>query len=200
MTEPPKPHGPCLILASASRYKRGLLERLRVPFETCSPGTDETPRPREDAASLARRLAEDKAQAVAADHPGCVVVGADQVALLGQTLLGKPGNASNAQRQLHDCSGRQVEFLTAVSVIDARRGTAQRHLDRTTVGFRTLSESEVERYVRVERPFDCAGGFKAESLGIALFQRIDNVDPTALTGLPLIWLAGALRHCGFEIP
>lgn len=191
---------PRLILASTSRYRRELLGRLCVPFECEPPGCDEARQAGETAEVLALRLARLKAEAVAGRHPGCVVIGSDQVAVRGDELLGKPGSVAACEAQLHASSGREVEFLTAVHVADGRLSRAESHLDRTVVRFRRLDADEVSRYVAADMPLDCAGGFKAEALGIALFERIDSGDPTALTGLPLIWLSGALRRAGIPVP
>lgn len=195
----PQPGIP-LILASTSAYRRLLLQRLGIAFTALAPSTDETPRRHENGAVLALRLANDKAQNVAAGAPGAVVIGADQVAVRGDTLLGKPGDADSTRRQLMACSGQELQFHTAVAVLDGRRGTVEQHIDQTRVAFRTLTPQEIDRYVEAEQPYDCAGGFKAEGLGIALFSRIENEDPSALMGLPLIWLASALRRCGYRVP
>jgi septum formation protein len=191
---------PRLILASTSAYRRELLARLRVPFECQAPGCDEQRLPDEPAAALASRLARLKADTVAARHPGSIVIGSDQVAVRGDDILGKPGTVARCTEQLLQSSGLEVAFLTAVHVVDGRNGRAEAHLDRTLVRFRTLDKGEVARYVAADQPLDCAGGFKAESLGIGLFERIDSTDPTALTGLPLIWLSGALRRAGIPVP
>jgi septum formation protein len=191
---------PRLILASTSAYRRELLARLRVPFECLAPGCDEQRLPGEPAPALAARLARLKADTVAARHPGSIVIGSDQVAVRGDAILGKPGTVERCTEQLLQSSGREVAFLTAVHVVDGRHGRAESHLDRTMVLFRTLDSGEVARYVAADQPLDCAGGFKAESLGIGLFERIDSTDPTALTGLPLIWLSGALRRAGIPVP
>jgi septum formation protein len=189
-----------LILASTSRYRRALLQRLGVPFECAAPDVDETRRPGEAPLDLAVRLARLKAEAVAARHPGAVVIGSDQVAVRGDEVLGKPGTVELCHRQLRDSSGREVVFMTAVHVIDGATGRTDSHVDRTTVRFRELTDDEIARYVERDQPLDCAGGFKAESLGIALFERIDSTDPTGLTGLPLAWLCGALRRAGMQVP
>ncbi len=189
-----------LILASTSRYRRELLARLKLPFECVAPDVDESREPGEAADALARRLAQLKAEAVAARHPGAVVIGSDQVAVRGEDILGKPGTREAAIEQLRRSSGRDVLFLTAVHVIDSAQGRAESHLDTTHVRFRDLAIEEIERYVDRDEPLDCAGGFKAESLGIALFDRIESTDPTGLTGLPLAWVAGALRRAGFAVP
>ena len=189
-----------LILASTSRYRRALLERLGLPFDCVAPQVDETRQPDESAVGMASRLARLKAEAVSRLHPAAVVIASDQVALRGHDLLGKPGTVERCRDQLQRSSGRDVVFLTAVHVIDGSAGRAESHVDRTTVLFRELSAAEIDRYIERDRPLDCAGGFKAESLGIALFERIDASDPTGLTGLPLAWLCGALRRAGFELP
>lgn len=189
-----------LILASSSAYRRDLLGRLGVPFECIAPGVAERPLPGESAAQVSARLAREKAESVARSRPGAVVIGSDQVALLGDTLLGKPGSAGRCVEQLRASSGCEVVFLTAVHVADGPNGRAEGHVDRTIVRFRKLSDDEIDRYVAADRPLDCAGGFKAESLGISLFDSIGSADPTALTGLPLIWLCGALRRAGIPVP
>ncbi len=150
--------------------------------------------------ALAARLARQKAAAVAAAHPGAVVIGSDQVAVRGAETLGKPGTVERCIQQLAQCSGREVEFLTAVFVLDSAADRSEAHVDRTIVRFRSLTPDEIERYVSADSPLDCAGGFKAESLGIALFDQIESTDPTGLTGLPLIWLCGALRRAGIPVP
>jgi septum formation protein len=192
---------PRLILASGSRYRRSLLERLGLPFTCDSPDIDETRREGEEPAQLATRLASEKALAVAARHPGSVVIGSDQVATLDGRVLGKPGTAELAARQLTDCSGRAVEFLTGVCVIDGRveRPEPDLHMDITRVQFRALEQEEILRYVERDAPLDCAGGFKSEGLGIALFERIDSLDPTGLVGLPMIWLSRKLIQLGFAV-
>jgi septum formation protein len=189
-----------LILASTSRYRRELLGRLGLPFDCAAPDVDETRQPGESAIELCVRLARLKAETVSAQYPGAVVVGSDQVAVRDDEVLGKPGTVERCIDQLERSSGREVLFLTAVHVIDGTPGRAHAYVDRTRVAFRTLTHDEIARYVERDRPLDCAGGFKAESLGIALFDRIDSSDPTALTGLPLAWLAGALRTVGFKVP
>lgn len=189
-----------LILASTSPYRQQLLSRLAVPFETRPPGVDEAHIERESPADRALRLALEKARAVAHAHPQAIVIGADQVAACGDRLLDKPGNAANAREQLEALSGRTALFYTACTVLGGSRGLHLAHVDTTSVVFRKLGATEIERYVARERPFDCAGGFRAESLGIALFECIESRDPTALIGLPLIWLAAALREAGFLLP
>ncbi|MBS0375092.1 MAG: septum formation protein Maf [Proteobacteria bacterium] len=189
---------PALILASTSRYRRELLGRLGLDFEVEAPGVDEAALPGEAPAALAARLALAKAAAVAARHPGAVVIGSDQVAECAGRALGKPGTPAQAVRQLTDASGQVVIFHTAVAV--ARPGAApETHTDRTRVRFRTLPRAEIERYVERDAPLDCAGSFRSEGLGVALFEAIETVDPTALVGLPLIWLAGALGRAGLSV-
>lgn len=188
-----------LVLASTSPYRRGLLARLGLPFDVARPGVDETPLPGEAPGDLARRLAGLKAAAIAATEPGAWVIGSDQVAAFDDRILGKPGDHATAITQLQAMSGREVRFLTAVALAcgDAE---PMLHVDTTRVRFRSLSGGEIERYVAAEQPFDCAGSFKSEGLGIALFDAIDSQDPTALVGLPLIATAGLLRRAGFALP
>lgn len=189
---------PRLILASTSTYRRELLARLRQPFDCVAPGVDEARLDGETPHALAARLARLKAEAVALQHPGALVIGSDQVAVRGDAVLGKPGTVEQCNAQLRASSGRTVEFLTAVHV--ALGAHSESHMDRTVVRFRTLGDAEIARYVELERPLDCAGGFKAEALGISLFESIESSDPTGLTGLPLAWLSGALRRAGIPVP
>jgi septum formation protein len=191
-----------LVLASGSPYRRKLLDRLGIPFNYESPDVPEDRRSGEEPGELSTRLAQLKATAIAASYPGSIVIGSDQVAVRDGEVLGKPGTASEAVAQLSASSGRAVEFLTGVCVLGGEKRADEPflHVDITRVAFRRLSEEEVRRYVERERPLDCAGSFKAEALGISLFERIDSNDPTGLIGLPLIWLAGVLRHLGFGIP
>ncbi len=188
-----------LILASTSIYRRELLMRLRLPFEVVRPEVDETPEPGEAPVALAERLAATKSLAVARREPGAFVIGSDQVAELMGRPLGKPGSRDGAIAQLGAMSGREVRFRTAVCI--QRDGDAPRiAMDTTTVRFRQLSFAEIERYVDAEQPLDCAGSFKSEGLGIALFEAIETTDPTALVGLPLIATARLLREAGFVLP
>lgn len=190
---------PDLILASTSPYRRELLVRLRLPFDVARPAVDETPAPGETPMQLAVRLSEAKACEVSVRHPGAWVIGSDQVAALGDRPLGKPGSREAAIAQLQAMRGRAVEFLTGVCL--ARDGLVQaRALDVTSVRFRALSDAEIERYVDVEQPFDCAGSFKSEGFGIVLFEAIETRDPTALVGLPLVATARLLREAGFALP
>jgi septum formation protein len=185
-----------LVLASQSTYRRALLDRLGLPFTSMAPGVDETPEPGELPALLAARLARLKALAPAVDD--AVIIGADQVATLDGAAIGKPHDRATALAQLEACQGRSMLFHTAVAVFDQRSGRLVEHMDLTRVHFAHRPREELERYVDLEPAFDCAGGFKAEALGIVLFQSIESRDPTALIGLPLIWLAGTLREVGFD--
>jgi septum formation protein len=196
---------PPLILGSTSVYRRELLTRLQIPFESASPGVDETPLPGEGARDLVVRLARLKAQAVAARHPEAWVIGSDQVAVLSDAsqhdrILGKPGTAAKCIEQLQACSGRTLDFVTAVAVMHRREAALVEFVDTTRVTYRTLDAATIERYVERESPLDCAGGFKSEALGITLCESIDSSDPTALIGLPLIRLCAVLRDVGFNLP
>ena len=192
--------GSALVLASTSVHRRQLLERLGLPFDCAAPGVDEAPLAGESPAALATRLARAKALTVARKRHDAIVIGSDQVALRGEQVLGKPGDAERCRAQLAASSGCELTFLTAVCVVAAGGAQTFEHIDRTIVQMRVLDHAEIARYVAQDRPWDCAGGFKAESLGVALVSRIETVDPTALTGLPLIWLAGVLRDCGLSVP
>jgi septum formation protein len=191
-----------LVLASTSRYRRELLARLVPEFRVVAPEVDETPLPDEAPIALALRLAEAKALAVAKAVPGAIVVGSDQVAELDGRPVGKSGSRDAAIAQLTASSGKTVAFHTAIAIADARTAppAIRAACDRTEVVFRTLSSDEIARYVAHENPIDCAGSFKAEAAGIALFERIRSEDPTALIGLPLIALAKLLRAAGFTLP
>jgi septum formation protein len=188
-----------LLLASTSPYRRVLLERLRLPFDCVAPAIEETQLGGENPESMACRLAQAKAKAVAARHPGSLVLGSDQSASLSGRVLGKPGSRERAHAQLAACSGLDVVFHTAVCLID-RHGDAHGALDTTRVRFRVLDDAAIERYLDAESPLDCAGSFKAEAYGITLFERIDSEDPTALIGLPLIRTAALLREAGLQLP
>jgi septum formation protein len=188
-----------LILGSTSRYRRELLERLRVPFDVISPDVDETPLTGEAPHTLATRLALAKAKAVAALHPDAVVIGSDQVADLNGEPLGKPGTHERAVVQLQRMRGQTVVFQTAVSVVCQASGFEQTELAQIKVRFRDLSDTEIEAYLRAEEPYDCAGSAKSEGLGIALLDAIDNDDPTALIGLPMIRTARLLRAAGIDL-
>ncbi len=189
---------PRLILASTSRYRRELLERLRLPFEVVAPQVDETPLPGERPAEIAERLALAKAQAVAEQYPDAVVIGSDQVADLDGRAIGKPGSHERAVQQLRSMSGRVVVFHTAVSVLHQAGGFARSVRSPVTVRVRALAEAEIEHYLRTEQPYDCAGSAKAETLGIALLEAIESDDPTALVGLPLIRTCALLRAAGID--
>lgn len=177
-----------------------LLERLRVPFECRAPAIDETVRDGESPLELVTRLAAEKARAICRADPGAIVIGSDQIAVFNGRVVGKPGNFDKALEQLSSFSGQVVEFLTAVSVQRLAAGFAREHVDTTRVGFRNLQRDEIERYLATEKPYDCAGAFKAESLGIVLFDYIRSDDPTALIGLPLIRTAAMLRQAGVRLP
>jgi septum formation protein len=185
-----------LILASTSRYRRELLSRLALPFEVRAPDTDEAAVPGEAPARMAERLADAKARSI--DAEAAIVIGSDQVASLDGRLLRKPLNHEVALQQLEACQGKTVLFDTGVLVLDTATGQSWAHVDRTAVTFARLERSALERYLQIEQPYDCVGSFKAEALGVALFERIDSHDPTALIGLPLIWLARALRAAGLD--
>lgn len=189
-----------LVLASSSRYRRELLERLRLPFRIMSGPVDEAAKSAEDARQLAQRLALAKASAAATLAPDAWVIGSDQVATTAGRLLGKPASREACIEQLAFASGRTVEFLTACCILRHSTRETFQHIDTTRVRFRALKADEIARYVDAEQPYDCAGGFKCEGLGIALFESIESRDPTALVGLPLIWVAATLRGCGFAIP
>ena len=188
-----------LVLASTSRYRRELLERLRWPFDVVAPQVDETPQPGEAPAALAARLALAKARAVAAWRPDAVVIGSDQVCDLGGTALGKPGSHERARAQLHALSGRRALFHTAVAVVRADTAFEQVVSAPVAVRFRTLADADIERYLQLEQPYDCAGSAKCETLGIALVDAIDSDDPTALIGLPLIHTTRLLRAAGIDV-
>ena len=197
MTQPPliRP----LILGSTSVYRRELLQRLRLPFEVVSPQVDETPLQGETPDALAVRLALAKAHAVADKHPRALVIGSDQVADLNGEPLGKPGTHTNAVLQLQRMRGHMVVFQTAVAVVCHETGFADHALAQVKVQFRDLSDQSIEDYLQAEKPYDCAGSAKSEGLGIALLESIDNQDPTALVGLPLIHTCRLLRAAGLAL-
>ena len=188
-----------LILGSTSRYRAELLRRLRIPFEVAAPDVDETPEPGESPLALAQRLALAKARAVAWQHPAAVVIGSDQVANLHGEPLGKPGTHERAVAQLQRMSGQTVVFHTAVAVVCQSSGFEALECADVRVVFRTLADEDIERYLRLEQPYDCAGSAKSEGLGIALLERIDNDDPTALVGLPLIRTCQMIRSAGVDV-
>ncbi len=188
-----------VILASTSRYRRELMERLRLPFEVQAPGVDETALEGEAPAALAERLALDKANAIAARFPEAVVIGSDQVADLAGEALGKPGDHARAILQLRKMRGQTLVFQTAVAVVCLATGFRQRDIAPVRVVFRDLGDEAIERYLRAEQPYDCAGSAKSEGLGIALLDAIDSDDPTALVGLPLIRTCRMLRAAGIAL-
>ena len=189
-----------LILASTSRYRASLLQRFGLDFTAQNPNVDEGERLGESPRARAFRLSEAKAETVAQRFPTAIIIGGDQVPAASTTILNKPGNAANCREQLMLLSGSSAEFYTACTVRCLETGVKLSHVDTTAVKLRPLSDEEIDRYIEREKPFDCAGGFKAEALGITLFERIDSEDPTAIVGMPLIWLAGALRAVGFAVP
>ena len=189
-----------LVLGSTSVYRRELLQRLHLPFTVAAPAVDETPLPGEPPAQLAQRLALAKSHAVATLHPEAVVIGSDQVADLAGQPLGKPGDHARATAQLQRMRGHTVVFHTAVAVVCHASGFVQTDLAPVRVRFRELSDAEIERYLRAEQPYDCAGSAKSEGLGISLLEAIDSDDPTALIGLPLIRTCRLLRAAGLVLP
>ncbi len=189
-----------LILASSSKYRKLQLQRFGISFDCESPEINETALSNESPHELVGRLALKKAEAVSRQYPQSVVIGSDQIALFDGQIIGKPGNHQAALKQLKSFSGQVVEFLTAVSVLCRESGFSEQYTDCTHVCFRSLRDEEIERYLQQEKPYDCAGAFKAESLGIVLFERIISEDPTALIGLPLIRTAAMLRSAGFPLP
>ena len=191
---------PKLVLASSSPYRRDLLARLRLPFEVMSPDIDETPRPNEVPPATALRLAQEKAQLVAHAYPDALIIGSDQVALLGAQILGKPHNFENARLQLLAASGHTVVFHTALCVLDSRSGENQGRVVETRVTFRHLDEATIARYLETEQPYNCAGSAKSEGLGITLIERFEGEDPSALIGLPLIALTDMLHQAGLTLP
>ena len=191
---------PQIVLGSTSRYRAELLRRLIPDFEQCAPGVDEAPLADEAPVDRALRLAIAKARAAASGWHDALVIGSDQVAELDDLVLDKPGTTEHAQAQLAASSGREVRFHTALCLLDTRDGRQQTHVDHTRVRFRELGAAEIARYVEREQPLDCAGSFKCEGLGISLFESIDNNDPSALIGLPLIALARLLREAGITLP
>jgi septum formation protein len=188
-----------IILASTSPYRRELLARLGLPFEVADPKTDETPRPGESAEGLALRLAEAKARAVASRHPDALVIGSDQVAIMGDRIFGKPGNHARAVEQLRALSGQTVNFFTGICVLNTTSGHASCRGVPTLVTFRTLSDTTIEHYLSREPAYNCAGSAKSEGLGIALISRLQGDDPNALIGLPLIALCDLLIGHGVNI-
>lgn len=189
-----------LLLASSSSYRRRLLARLQLPFDWAAPEVDETPQVGEGADALALRLAQDKACSLQERYPHHLIIGSDQVASLPGQILGKPGTQEKAQAQLEAASGRCMVFHTAVVLLNTYTGKRQTVCEPFKVHFRTLQKEEIRRYLEQEQPYDCAGSFKAEALGISLFQHMEGNDPTALVGLPLIHLCTMLRREGISCP
>ncbi len=188
-----------LILASSSIYRQQLLQRLRLPFTAVSPDIDETPRPTEHAADTALRLAEQKARALAGRFPDALIIGSDQVAILNGEVISKPGNHANAVQQLTAASGRSVYFHTALCLLNSENAEVQTKIASNEVKFRRLTAEQIERYLRAEKPYDCAGSAKCEGLGIALIESIRGDDPNALIGLPLIELTTMLMRAGVSV-
>ncbi len=189
-----------LVLASTSPFRSELLQRLGVPFETFAPQVDESHRPGESAAQLVRRLSEAKARAAAGVFPDALIIGSDQVAVCGDDILGKPGSHDNARRQLARLAGQRVSFLTGLCLFDARNASLRLDLVPYHVRFRALTQAQIDRYLRAEQPYNCAGSFKSEGLGISLFEAMEGEDPSALIGLPLIRLVSWLNEAGIAIP
>lgn len=188
-----------LILASSSPYRQQLLSRLGLPFEAASPALDETPLAEESPEALVLRLAETKARALAGRFPDARIIGSDQVAVLDGRMLGKAGDHERALAQLQACSGRRVQFLTGLCLLDSQTGLAQTVIEPFSVRFRALSDAQINTYLLREQPYDCAGSFKVEGLGIALFEALEGSDPNALIGLPLIRLIGLLAEAGVDV-
>lgn len=191
---------PPLVLASTSPHRRLLLEKLRLPFTTVAPGVDEAHSFREPVTELVRRLSRAKAEAVADQHPGALIIGSDQAAVRDGEILGKPGDHATAVVQLKAASGKYMKFHTGLCLLDTRDGNCREYVDQTRVAFRKLTDEEIERYLQAEKPYDCAGSFKSEGLGITLFEGVESNDPSALMGLPLITLARFLRAAGIPLP
>jgi septum formation protein len=191
---------PRLVLASTSRYRRDLLARLQMPFAIANPSIEETALPEESPRSMAVRLAGNKAAAVRSAYPDALIIGSDQVAVVNGEVLGKPGDHSRAVSQLQRVSGKHVEFLTAVCLLNARTDEQQTYIETIKVKMRELDNAEIERYLSKDQPYDCAGSAKIEGLGIALIETLDCPDPSALIGLPLIVLCRMLRKAGVVIP
>ncbi len=191
---------PGLVLSSTSPFRKALLERLGIPFTTASPDIDESHHNGETPEELVCRLAQEKAQAVAGEHTSALIIGSDQVACIDGRILGKPGNRENAIAQLENASGKRVSFYTGLCLFNSAEGNHQVLCEPFHVHFRDLSHSMIERYLDAEEPYNCAGSFKSEGLGIALFERLEGDDPNALIGLPLIRLITMLANEGIKIP
>ncbi|BAN49529.1 nucleoside triphosphate pyrophosphatase [Metapseudomonas resinovorans] len=191
---------PPLVLASSSPYRRELLERLRLPFSWSAPAIDESRQAQEPAEALVRRLALEKARALAHQHPNHLIIGSDQVAVLGERILGKPHDFERAREQLLAASGTSVSFLTGLALLNSATGQFQVDCVPFTVHFRDLDEARIGRYLEAEQPYDCAGSFKAEGLGVSLFRATEGSDATSLVGLPLIRLVDMLLAEGVQVP
>lgn len=189
-----------LVLASSSVYRRALLDRLQVHYTTCSPAIDESRQLDEPLQEYVARLSREKAQAVANDHPNSLIIGADQVAVFEGEIFGKPGSHERALAQLQRVTGKHADFLSGLALLNSGNEQIQTAVVRTRVHFRTLNDQALDRYLKQEQPYDCAGSFRSEGLGIALFERIETDDPTALIGLPLIHLITMLANQGLKIP
>ncbi len=194
------PTAPDIILASSSSYRRGLLDRFLAEFETVSPDVDESNPDGQEPRALATRLARQKAEAVSAKHRDALIIGADQLAVLNGDVLGKPGTHQRAIEQLLAASGHTVHFLTAVCILDPVSRKRYEHIDETTVRFREFDRRLAESYLRLDEPYDCAGSFKIEGAGFVLFEAVTSDDPTALIGLPMIWVADRLLALGYLLP
>lgn len=188
-----------LILASTSPYRSELLTRLRIPFQTASPEVDETPFPSETAKQTSLRLSREKAKAVVHQHPDALIIGSDQVALLGENQIGKPLTHENAIRQLHNLRGQTITFFTALTLLNAHTGKIQTEVAENHVTYRNISDAQIESYLTKEQPYNCAGSVKSEGLGIAIINSIYGDDPNALIGLPLILLVNMLSNEGIEV-
>ena len=191
---------PPIILASSSPYRKALLSRLEIPFDTVSPNIDESPLPDESPESLAGRLSKEKTLAVGEHKSNHIIIASDQVASVQNTILNKPGNFENAHKQLRLCSGESVVFYTGLAVFNSQSNNLQLVIDRYDVKFRRLSTQAITRYLKKEQPFDCAGSFKMEGLGISLFEKMQGNDPNSLIGLPLIELVSLLDNEGIQVP
>ncbi len=190
---------PTLVLASTSPFRRELLSKLRLPFETATPDIDESPLPDEEPESLVKRLSLEKAKAVAADYPQALIIGSDQVACVDNQILGKPGSHQKAMQQLRLTSGKTVTFLTGLTLYDSASGNSRTLCEPFHAHLRELTDMQIDNYLQREQPYNCAGSFKSESLGIALFRRLEGDDPNALVGLPLIRLIEMLGQFGVDV-
>ncbi|KFI22619.1 Maf family protein [Nitrosococcus oceani] len=195
----PSPAPPTLVLASSSPYRAELLARLGLPFEICAPDIDEIPLPQEQPEGLVARLAETKARVVGAKSPNALVIGSDQVAVLGQQILGKPKTHERALQQLRAASGQTVFFYTGLCLVNTLMGEAKTVVEPFQVQFRQLTEQQIDNYLQREQPYQCAGSFRSEGLGIALIQHLQGDDPNALVGLPLIRLTELLEQAGYPV-